>query len=64
MIRLKDLTSTELAEALADLAPPPRLVRQLHAAAVRRGAVELPDELPNISRRLLQQVRERVRFRG
>jgi 23S rRNA (adenine2503-C2)-methyltransferase len=56
MILLKDLTSTELAQALADLAPPDRLVRQLHAAAVRRGMTELPVELPNFSRRLLREI--------
>jgi 23S rRNA (adenine2503-C2)-methyltransferase len=60
MILLKDLTSTELAQALADLAPPDRLVRQLHAAAVRRGMAELPAELPNVSWRLLEKLREQV----
>jgi 23S rRNA (adenine2503-C2)-methyltransferase len=60
MILLKDLTSNELAQALVDLAPPDRLVRQLHAAAVRRGASALPVELPNFSRRLLEQIGERV----
>jgi 23S rRNA (adenine2503-C2)-methyltransferase len=60
MILLKDHTSTELAQALADLAPPARLVRQLHAAAVRRGATELPAELPNVSWRLLEKIRARV----
>lgn len=60
MILLKDHTSTELAETLANLSPPARLVRQLQAAAVRRGATELPAELPNVSWRLLQQIRERV----
>jgi 23S rRNA (adenine2503-C2)-methyltransferase len=60
MIYLKDHTSTELARELADLALPDRLVRQLHASAVRRGARELPVELPNTSWRLLQKVRERV----
>ncbi len=60
MILLKDLTSTELARALAELAPPDRLVRQLHAGAVRRGMTELPVDLPNVSRRLLAQLRERV----
>ncbi len=62
MILLKDLTSTELAEALADLAPPVRLVRQLHAAAVRRGITELPVEVPTVSPTLLKQIRERVRI--
>ncbi|HEY2252613.1 MAG TPA: radical SAM protein, partial [Planctomycetaceae bacterium] len=60
MILLKDLTSTELAQALVDLAPPDRLVRQLHAAAVRRGMTELPVELPNFSRRLLGEIGQRV----
>ncbi len=60
MLFLKDHTSTELAQALADLAPPARLIRQLHAAAVRRGEIEVPAELPNFSWRLLQQIRERV----
>ena len=60
MILLKNHTSTELAIALADLAPSDRLVRQLHAAAVRRGMTELPTELPEISRKMLEQIRERV----
>lgn len=60
MILLKDHTSTELAAALADLSPPPRLVRQLHAAAVRRGAHELPLELPTVSPKLLSRIRERA----
>ena len=60
MILLKDQTSTELALALADVAPPDRLVRKLHAAAVRRGATEIPLELPTVSPKLLQKIRERV----
>lgn len=60
MILLKDLTSTELAAALADLAPPERLIRQLHSSAVRRGATELPDAVPTVSWRLLDRIRERV----
>jgi len=60
MILLKDLTSDELATALADLAPPQRLVRQLHSSAVRRNATELPAEVPTVSWRLLDQIRERV----
>ena len=60
MIMLKDVTSTELAQALADLVPPPKLIRQLHASAVRRGMTEVPAELPNFSKRLLEQVRTRV----
>lgn len=60
MILLKDHTSTELAKALSDLAPTDRLVRQLHAAAVRRGMIKLPTELPEISRKMLELIRERV----
>ena len=60
MILLKDHTSTELAQQLVELAPPDRLVRKLHAAAIRRGITELPTELPNTSPRLLRQLREWV----
>ena len=60
MILLKNQTSTELFDLLGDLQPSERLVRQLHAAAVRRNAQELPVELPNVSPRLLKQLRERV----
>lgn len=60
MILLKDHTSAELSVALADLAPPARLVRQLHAAAVRRGMTELPTEVPTVSPKLLEQIRQRV----
>ena len=60
MILLKDQTSAELAAALSDLAPPDRLVRQLHALAVRHNASAVPGELPNMSRLLLQRIRERV----
>ncbi len=60
MILLKDHTSSELAELLADLKPSDRLIRQLHAASVRRGMAEIPSELPTFPRRMLEQVRERV----
>lgn len=60
MILLKNQTSDELAKALADLAPPARLVRRLHAAAVRRRMLELPVEMPNVSPRLLEQVKQRL----
>jgi 23S rRNA (adenine2503-C2)-methyltransferase len=62
MILLKDHTSDELHRLLAELALPGRLVRRLHAAAVRRDAREIPLELPNTSRKLLEQVRRRVRI--
>lgn len=60
MILLNDQTATELAQALADLNPPERLVRQLHSLAVRRPGAEFPTELPNISPKLLAKIRERV----
>lgn len=60
MILLKDLTSDELLQTLSDLGPPARVVRQLHSAAVRRGAIEIPAELPSVSPRLLQQIRQRA----
>jgi 23S rRNA (adenine2503-C2)-methyltransferase len=59
MLLLKDHTSDELNQALGDLAPTP-LLRKLHAAAVRRGITELPTELPGVSWRLLEKLRERV----
>src|SRR5262245_26185355 len=60
MILLKNQTSAELSQALADLSPPPQLIRQLHVAAVRKGISELPAALPTFSSRLLRQIRERV----
>ena len=56
MILLKDQTSTELHAALRHLGVSERLARQLHSAAVRRGAAELPRTLPEISPRLLTQI--------
>ena len=60
MILLKDRTSAELAQALGNLPVPERVIRRLHAAAVRRGMTELPAELPNVSPRLLRRIGERV----
>ena len=60
MILLKDHNAESLQEALADLHPPERLVRQLHALAMKHSACEIPAELPNFSKRLLAQIRERV----
>ena len=62
MILLKDQTLSELSTALADLAPSDRFVRQLQSMAVRKGIAEVPEEMPNVAKRLLQQVRERVRI--
>lgn len=60
MIRFKDLTAPELAAALSDLAPPPRLVRQLQSAILARGASEVPTAMPEISKRLLMEIRART----
>ncbi|MEQ8786807.1 MAG: radical SAM protein [Pirellulaceae bacterium] len=59
MLFLKDHTSEELVAALADAAPP-GVVRKLHAAAVRRGAIEIPQHMPSVSWRLLDRLRQRV----
>jgi 23S rRNA (adenine2503-C2)-methyltransferase len=62
MILLKDITSSEFSLALADLAPPDRLIRQLQVAVVRENASEIPTELPHYSWRMLEKIRERVRI--
>ncbi|MBS0264810.1 MAG: radical SAM protein [Planctomycetes bacterium] len=60
MILLKDQTLPELTTSLADLGPSDRVVRLLQAGAVRQRMTEVPTEMPNVARRLLQAVRERV----
>jgi 23S rRNA (adenine2503-C2)-methyltransferase len=60
VILFKDHTSDELRQELADLNPPERLMRQLQTAVLRRNARELPRELPNVSWRLIDQIRERT----
>jgi 23S rRNA (adenine2503-C2)-methyltransferase len=60
LIRLKDHTLSEVSEALADLGPPERFLRQLQSLAVRKGIAEVPVDLPNVARRLLLRVRERA----
>lgn len=58
MVLLKDLTSDELYERLADIGVDARLARRLQGAAVRRGAAEVPAALPEVSPKLLARVRE------
>ena len=60
MLLLKDHTSAELLAGLADLAPPERLVRRLHAHAVRRNGSDIPTELPNTPKKLLAEIGRRV----
>lgn len=60
MLFFKDYTSSELAEKIGDLPIPAGLVRKLQAVAVRRGNVEIPNELPTVSPRLLSQIKQRA----
>lgn len=51
----KDLTATELHTRLASLGVSARLARRLQAAVLQRGGI--PERMPEVSRRLLDQVR-------
>jgi len=62
MILFKNQSAADLTAALSDLQPPERLIRLLHVATVRQGIRELPDHIPNFTRKLLQQIRERTRI--
>jgi 23S rRNA (adenine2503-C2)-methyltransferase len=57
-VRFKDCTADELHQRLAHLGVTPRLARRLQHAIVRRGAAEVPAELPEVSPRLLERVRK------
>ena len=59
-ILLKNMTASELHAALAPLGVSLRLARRLQAAAVRRE--EIPESLPEVSGKLLENVRENVRL--
>ena len=59
-ILLKNLTAPDLQAALAPLGVSLRLARRLQAAAVRRE--EIPESLPEVSGKLLENVRESVRL--
>jgi 23S rRNA (adenine2503-C2)-methyltransferase len=59
-LRMKDHTAVELHAHLVDLGVTPRLARRLQAAILQRGGHELPTQLPEVSRRLLERVREAV----
>lgn len=60
MLQFKNQTADQLARALADLQPPPRLIRQLHSAVLRQDWTELPRVWPSTSPRLLDQLRQRT----
>lgn len=57
-ILLKDHTAEELHARLAGLGVTARLARRLQAAAVGRGAMEIPAALPEVSPRVLDRVRQ------
>ena len=59
-IILKNLTSAELHAALAPLGVSLRLARRLQAAAIRRD--EVPASLPEVSGKLLEQIRGETRL--
>ncbi len=60
-ILFKDLTSAGLHERLAPLGVTPRLARRLQAAVLRPGAAEVPVALPEVPRRVLEDVRAATR---
>jgi len=62
MVLMKNQTAERLAGLLADLNPPPRLLRQLQALVVREHAREIPGRIPEFSSQLLARIRERVQI--
>jgi 23S rRNA (adenine2503-C2)-methyltransferase len=54
----KDFTTDELHDRLAGLGVTARLARRLQTAVVRRGATEIPSEMPEVSPRLLASIRQ------
>ncbi len=57
-IQLKDHTADSLHAALAPLGVTPRLARRLQSVMLRRAAAEVPTELPEVSPRVLERVRQ------
>jgi 23S rRNA (adenine2503-C2)-methyltransferase len=57
-IRFKDHTAEDLHAQLAPLGVTARLARKLQAAVFKRGATEVPAEVPEFSRRVLERVRD------
>jgi 23S rRNA (adenine2503-C2)-methyltransferase len=56
-ILFKEHTADELHLRLAPLGVTPRLARRLQSAVVRKGAGAVPEEMPEVSPRLIQRVR-------
>ena len=57
---MKDHTADGLHAQLADIGVTLRLARRLQASILQRGGVELPSQLPEVSRRVLDRVRALV----
>jgi 23S rRNA (adenine2503-C2)-methyltransferase len=57
----KDVTSGGLCESLAAVGVSPRLARRLQAAVLQRRAGQVPTQLPETSRRILEAVRAHSR---
>ena len=62
MLLMKNQTADQLTGLLSDLAPPPRMVRKLQSLVVRDLVREFPEQIPEYSRHLLAQVRQRVQI--
>jgi 23S rRNA (adenine2503-C2)-methyltransferase len=60
LVQLKNHTAEELHSLLANIGVSARLARRLQAVIVRQGAAEVPTQLPEVSPRLLAQVRART----
>src|SRR5688572_477031 len=56
-VRFKDHTAVTLHEALAPLGVDARLARRLQAAVMQKVG-RVPDQMPEVSRKLLDRVRE------
>jgi 23S rRNA (adenine2503-C2)-methyltransferase len=56
-IRLKDYTADELHARLSGFGVTARLARRLQAVVVRQGAAQIPGDMPEVSRRILDRVR-------
>ncbi|CAN5169171.1 23S rRNA (adenine(2503)-C(2))-methyltransferase RlmN [soil metagenome] len=60
LVRLKEHTAEGLHAQLAEFGVTPRLARRLQASILQRGGCEIPREMPEVSRRVLERVREVV----
>ena len=58
MLLLKDHTADELHARLANLGVTARLARRLQAAVFQRRAAQIPEQMPEVPRRVLQAVRQ------